>query len=60
MDRIVSSCQGDECIGVEHVETRRLLFADDRVSLACSETDLQCSLERFAAECDVTGMGVNA
>ncbi|VDP47374.1 unnamed protein product [Soboliphyme baturini] len=27
---------------------------------ASSETDLRCSLERFAAECDVTGLRVNA
>ncbi|VDP16172.1 unnamed protein product [Soboliphyme baturini] len=32
---------------------------DDVVLLASSETDLQCSLERFAAECNVAGMRVN-
>ncbi|VDP01790.1 unnamed protein product [Soboliphyme baturini] len=54
------SCQGDEGIGIGDVKSRRLLFADDLVLLASSETDLQCSLERFAAECDVIGMRVNA
>ncbi|VDP10972.1 unnamed protein product [Soboliphyme baturini] len=35
------------------------LFADDFVLLASSETYLQCCLDRFAAECDVTGMRIN-
>ncbi|VDO96939.1 unnamed protein product [Soboliphyme baturini] len=38
-----------------------VLSVDNLVLLLPSEADLQCSLERFAAaECDVTGMRVNA
>ncbi|VDP14652.1 unnamed protein product [Soboliphyme baturini] len=59
MDGIVRSCQGDEGIRVGDVETRRLLFADDLILLA-STIDLQCSVERFAVECDATGMRMNA
>ncbi|VDP49333.1 unnamed protein product [Soboliphyme baturini] len=46
-------------IGVLDVKTRRLLFADDLVLLASSETVLHCSLERFAGEYAVSGMRIN-
>ena len=37
----------------------RVLFADDLVLLASSESDLQRALERFAAECVVAGMRIS-
>ncbi|VDP08230.1 unnamed protein product [Soboliphyme baturini] len=60
MDRIFKSCQGDEGIGVGDVKSRRLLFEDDLILPAFSEIDLQCSMEKFVVECDVTGMRVSA
>ncbi|KAK0137050.1 Retrovirus-related Pol polyprotein from type-1 retrotransposable element R2 [Merluccius polli] len=36
-----------------------LLFADDVVLLASSHRDLQLSLDRFAAECEVAGMRIS-
>ena len=36
-----------------------LLFADDVVLLASSGRDLQLSMERFATECEVAGMGIS-
>lgn len=35
------------------------LFADDVVLMASSASDLQCSLERFAAECEAMGMRIS-
>ena len=36
-----------------------LLFADDMVLLASSNSDLQLSLGRFAAECEAVGMRIS-
>ena len=59
MDRIVKRSRGSECVKIGNVEVARLLFADDLVMLASSQNDLQCALERFAAECDAAGMKVS-
>ena len=46
----------DECVTIGRYKIRRLLFADDLVLLASSESGLQCELNGFAASCDIAGM----
>jgi hypothetical protein len=59
MDRIARRSQGEECVMIGDVRVKSLLFADDLVLLASSESDLQRALERFAAECVVAGMRIS-
>ncbi|TKS65366.1 R2 Retrovirus-related Pol polyprotein from type I retrotransposable element [Collichthys lucidus] len=58
MDRISRRSQGVEGQRFGGLTIGSLLFADDVVLLASSERDLQLSLEQFAAECEVAGMGI--
>ena len=46
----------DECITIGRCKISRLLFADDLVLLASSESGLQNVLNGFAAACDIAGM----
>uniref|UniRef100_A0A8C9VV72 ribonuclease H n=1 Tax=Scleropages formosus TaxID=113540 RepID=A0A8C9VV72_SCLFO len=59
MDRISRRSQGTEgvCFGGRRISS--LLFADDVVLLASSNQDLQCALEKFAAECEAAGMRIS-
>ena len=41
------------------LRTASLLFVDDVVLMAQSVGDLQHSLDRFAAECEVAGMSIS-
>ena len=43
----------DECVTIGKSKIRRLLFADDLVLLASSESGLQHALINFAASCDI-------
>ena len=59
MDRISRRSQGVEGVQFGDLRIGSLLFADDVVLLASSGRDLQLSLERFAAECEATGMRIS-
>ncbi len=59
MDRISSRSRGEESVLYGDLRIASLLFADDVVLLASSHCDLQHSLGRFAAECEVVGMKVS-
>ncbi|XP_068573506.1 uncharacterized protein, partial [Cebidichthys violaceus] len=58
MDWISRRSRGVENVRFEGLGIASLLFADDVVLLASSDRDLQHSLGRFAAECEVAGMRV--
>ena len=45
--------QTDECVTIKSCKIIRLLFADDLVLLASSESGLQHALDSFAAACDI-------
>ena len=49
----------DECVTIGRCKISRLLFADDLVLLASSESGLQHALNDFAAACHITGMKMN-
>ncbi|KAI3357210.1 hypothetical protein L3Q82_015673 [Scortum barcoo] len=51
--------RGPEGVQFGNQRISSLLFADDVVLLASSNQDLQHVLERFAAECEVAGMGIS-
>ena len=57
MDRFSRRSQPVEEVGFGGVQIPSLLFADDVVLLASVSSDLQLSLGRFAAECEVAGSG---
>ncbi|TWW67234.1 hypothetical protein D4764_02G0002750 [Takifugu flavidus] len=59
MDRISRCSHGVEGIRFGDLRIRSLLFADDVVLLASSARDLQLSLDRFAAACEVAGMKIS-
>ena len=59
MDWIEKRSRGPECVRIGQVEVSRLLFADDLALLASSQQDLQCALDRFAAESELAGMKVS-
>ncbi|XP_061769811.1 uncharacterized protein LOC133560842 [Nerophis ophidion] len=59
MDRISRRSQGVEGIWFGGCRIRYLLFADDVVLMASTGQDLQLSLDRFAAECEATGMRIS-
>ena len=48
----------DLCVTIGRCKISRLLFADDLVLLASSESDLQHALKGFAAACDFAGMKI--
>ena len=49
----------DECVTIGRCKISRLLFADDLVLLASSESDLQLALNGFAAVSNITGMKIS-
>ena len=55
MDRISSCSQVVEGVGFSDLWIPSLLFAEDVILLASSNSDLQLSLGRFAAECEAAG-----
>ena len=59
MDRISRRSQGGEGLQFGGLRIPSLLFADDVVLMAPSACDLQHSLDRFTAECEVTGMRIS-
>ena len=59
MDRISRRSQGVEGVWFGDLRIGSLLFADDVVLMASSDRDLQLSLDRFAAECEATGMRIS-
>uniref|UniRef100_A0A8C5HIH4 Reverse transcriptase domain-containing protein n=1 Tax=Gouania willdenowi TaxID=441366 RepID=A0A8C5HIH4_GOUWI len=59
MDRISRRSQGVEGVRFGGLSIASLLFADDVVLLAPTYRDLQLSLDRFAAECEVAGMRIS-
>ena len=56
MDKLSRS---DECVTIGRCRISRLLFADDLVLLASSESGLQHALNGFAAACDIAGMEIS-
>ena len=48
-----------ECVSIGSCKISRLLFADDLVLLASTESDLQCQLNAFARACDKAGMKIS-
>ena len=59
MDRISRCSQAAEGVRFGERQIPFLLFADDMVLLASSNSDLQLSLGRFAAECEAVGMKIS-
>ena len=49
----------DECVTIGRCKISRLLFADDLVLLASSESGLQHVINDFAAACDIAGMKIS-
>ena len=49
----------DECVTIGRCKISRLLFADDLVLLASSESGLQHTINGFAAACDIAGMKIS-
>ena len=48
--------QTDECVTIGRCKISRLLFADDLVLLASSESGRQHALNDFVAACDIAGI----
>ena len=59
MDRISRRSRGGEGLQFNGLRIPSLLFADDVVLMVPSACDLQHSLDRFTAECEVTGMRIS-
>ena len=59
MNWIDRRSQASECVKIGSFKTNRLLFADDLVLLADSESGLQRALDGFAAACDYAGMKIS-
>ena len=59
MDRISRCSCGGEGLQFGGLRIASLLFADDVVLMAPSGCDLQHSLDRFAAKCEVAGMKIS-
>ena len=49
----------DECVTIGRCKISRLLFTDDLVLLASSESGLQHALNSFAAACDIAGIKIS-
>ena len=49
----------DECVTIKRCKISWLLFADDLVLLASSESGLQHALNAFAIACDIAGMKIS-
>ena len=49
----------DDCVTIRRCKISRLLFADDLVLMATSESGLQHALNDFAAACDITGTKIS-
>ena len=52
--------RADEPVTIERYKINRLLFADDLVLLASSESGLQHAVNGFASACDIAGMNISA
>ena len=59
MGRISRCSQAAEGVGFGGPRILSLLFANDVVLLASSNSDLQLPLGRFAAECEAAGMRIS-
>ena len=59
MNRMDKLRETDECVTIGRCKISRLLFADDLVLLAFSESGLQHALDGFAAACDIAGMKIS-
>ena len=59
MNWIDRRSQTSECVRIGSFKISRLLFADDLVLLADSESGLQRALDGFAAACDYAGMKIS-
>ena len=59
MNWIDKCSQTSECVKIGSFKISRLLFADDLVLLADSESGLQHTLDSFAAACDTAGMKIS-
>ena len=55
MDKV---SRNDECVTIERCKINRLLFADNLVLLASSESGRQHALNGFAAACDIVRMKI--
>ena len=49
----------NECVTIGRCKITKLLFSDDLVLLASSESGLQSALNVFAAACDIAGMKIS-
>ena len=56
---MIGAAQTSECVKIGNFKIRRLLFADDLVLLADSDSGLQRALDGFAAACDYAGMKIS-
>ena len=52
-------CRIDECVTIGKCKIIQLLFADDLVLLASSESGLQCASNGFAATCYIAGIKIS-
>ena len=59
MNWIDRRSQTGECVKIGNFKISRLLFADDLVLLADSESGLQRALDGFVAACDYAGMKIS-
>ena len=59
MNRMDKFSRIDDCVKIGRCKTFWLLFADDLVFLASSESGLQHALNGFAAACDIVGMTIS-
>jgi len=59
MDRMSRCSRGEESVRFGDLRIASLLFADDVVLLATSDSGLQHALGRFAAECEAVGIRVS-
>ena len=51
--------RSDECVTIGRYKISRLLFADDLVLLASSESDFQYALNGLAVSSDIAEMKIN-
>ena len=65
LTRVCSVTRMDKCsrvtesVSIGNCKISRLLFADDLVLLASTESDLHCELNVFARACDTAGMKIS-
>ena len=59
MNWMVKLSRTDECVTIGRCKICRLLFADDLVLLASSESGIKHALNGFAAACGIAGMKIS-